>query len=104
MAAAYRVIILNQYNRVDLIERINRVMAASTLPRIRRQKEYDLRLLIDELHLEEAISEWPVICMKLAARPGATGRPEEVLLAMELDPLQARIEKTESFFSEGFIS
>jgi hypothetical protein len=32
--------------------------------------------------------------MRLAAREGATGRPEEVLESLGLDPTAARIERT----------
>jgi hypothetical protein len=39
--------------------------------------------------------------MQLAARPGATGRPEEVLLALDLDPLAARIHRTELLLKTG---
>jgi radical SAM-linked protein len=67
----------------DMIERIHKVEAAEKLPRVRREKPYDLRPLI------ESIS--PILCpegracglrLQMAAREGATGRPEELLDAM----------------------
>jgi len=36
--------------------------------------------------------------MKLAAREGATGRPEEVLNALGIEPEYTRVERTELIF------
>jgi radical SAM-linked protein len=61
---------------------IEAMLSSEKLPRVRRGKEYDLRPLIEELSLAEP-SE---LRLRLAARSGATGRPDEVLRALELDP------------------
>lgn len=67
----------------DLPDKIAALLAATTLPRERRGKAYDLRPLVESLFLEGQI-----LHMRLAARDGATGRPEEVLAALDLtDPL-----------------
>jgi hypothetical protein len=36
--------------------------------------------------------------MKLTSLEGATGRPEEVLLALEIEPAQAFVRRTKLFF------
>lgn len=61
---------------------IEAMLSSEKLPRVRRGKEYDLRPLIEELSLA-APSE---LRLRLAARSSATGRPDEVLRALELDP------------------
>jgi radical SAM-linked protein len=61
---------------------IEAMLSSEKLPRVRRGKEYDLRPLIEELSLAEP-SE---LRLQLAARSSATGRPDEVLRALELDP------------------
>jgi hypothetical protein len=38
--------------------------------------------------------------MRLAAREAATGRPEEVLLALDVEPAGARIHRTRLYFAE----
>jgi radical SAM-linked protein len=98
LSASYRVILLNDYDRNELKSQVKRLLDAVSIPRTRRQKEYDLRLLIEEISVADNDEGWPVLTMKLAARPGATGRPEEVMLEMGLDPMESRIEKTETFF------
>ena len=63
--------------------RIRAQLAADKLPRVRRGKEYDLRPLIEDMILLDSLE----LRLRLAARSGATGRPDEVLLALELDPI-----------------
>jgi hypothetical protein len=60
--------------------------------RVRRGKTYDLRPLVETLVFD---SERAVLRMRLAARQGAFGRPEEVLQALGLDPAQALAVRTE---------
>jgi radical SAM-linked protein len=63
----------------DLPTRLEAFLAAPTLSRERRGKTYDLRPLVEGLRLEGQ-----TLYMRLAARDGATGRPEEVLDALGL--------------------
>jgi radical SAM-linked protein len=63
----------------DLPTRLKAFLAAPTLSRERRGKTYDLRPLVEGLRLEGQ-----TLYMRLAARDGATGRPEEVLDALGL--------------------
>lgn len=79
----------------DLGERLKRLMTAETLPRERRGKAYDLRPLIKGIWLDQG-----GLGMQLVAKPGETGRPDEVLLAMDLDPLEARIHRRALFFQQ----
>jgi hypothetical protein len=59
----------------------------------RKRKTYDLRPLIYDLALIDG-SDPVQILMRLALEPGKNGRPDEVLLALGLDPLAARIHRT----------
>ena len=78
----------------DLEQRIESLMAAESIIRTRRGKEYDLRPLIEELAVLD-----DKIVMKLSAREGATGRPEEVLDVLGIAFDQTRIERTRLFFT-----
>jgi radical SAM-linked protein len=93
-----------------LKEKIASVMASDSLPRERRGKQYDLRPLIEELTplslngspkgvlRAGAGDEGQGLFMRLTAREGATGRPEEVLDVLGI-PLEAtRIERTRLIF------
>lgn len=90
---------------LKLDEKIASVMASESLPRERRGKGYDLRPLIEELTLTPNPSPLKgegnsSLFMRLTAREGATGRPEEVLDALGI-PLEAtRIERTRLIFKD----
>lgn len=59
-----------------------------------RGKTYDLRPLIEALYLEDAPVPWSGLGMRLHARPGATGRPDEVLKALNLADTPRRCTRT----------
>jgi len=74
----------------DLKRKIDSVMDTASIIRTRRNKEYDLRPLIEELEL---VSE-DKLFMKLTAKEGATGRPEEVLDVLGIAFEETRIERS----------
>jgi radical SAM-linked protein len=60
-----------------------------------RGKTYDLRPLVQELRLEDAPAPWTGLWMRVHARPGATGRPDEVLKALDLTDAPRRCTRTQ---------
>jgi len=91
-AAEYRVIYLDNENHQWISTRIEHLLAEESLLREKRGKKYNLRPLITSLQLK---SIQPVeFEMCLSAKEGATGRPEEVLTELGLDPLAARYIRT----------
>jgi len=77
----------------DLAERVGALLAAPTFPRERRGKAYDLRPLVETLVLDGQ-----TLRMRLAARDGATGRPEEVLDALGLSGQVVPVHRTALHF------
>jgi hypothetical protein len=81
----------------DLAQRVERLMAAESVPftRVRRDKEvhFDLRPRILEARAEERSGQ-PVLVLRLAHGPGGAARPEDVLGALELPVENARITRT----------
>src|SRR5215216_2447162 len=73
-SAEYEVSLTETVDGSELKRKIDSVMESESIIRERRGKTYDLRPLIEELRLESENR----IFMRLAAREGATGRPEEV--------------------------
>jgi hypothetical protein len=61
--------------------------------RERRGKVYDLRPLVIDLTLDETEDGALRIHMHLYLMPGKTGRPDELIDALGLDPLAARIHR-----------
>jgi len=81
-------------DRSELNLRIDSVIESKAIARERRGKMYDLRPLIEELQL---LSDGKIF-MRLAAREGATGRPEEVLDVLGIAFEGTRIERTRLIF------
>jgi radical SAM-linked protein len=64
----------------DLDDRLQKVISAEHLPRLRRNKSYDLRPLIEDITpLSQNAEGKDELRVQLAAREAATGRPEELL-------------------------
>lgn len=103
-SAWYLATLLEPFDQPVLQQRIDALLAAESLPRERRQKTYDLRPLILELALtrpeKTAADSQPALRMHLLLLPGQTGRPDEVLAALALDPLAARIHRTEIILAD----
>jgi radical SAM-linked protein len=74
----------------DLKRRLDSVMESESIIRTRRNKEYDLRPLIELLD----ITYENEIFMRLTAKEGATDRPEEVLDALGIPFEETRIERS----------
>ncbi|MGD8864515.1 MAG: hypothetical protein PVI81_02885, partial [Anaerolineales bacterium] len=72
---------------------------ADHIQRVRRKKPYDLRPLIEEISIESSTDEDVTLEMRLSAREGASGRPEEILLELGLQPEQAHIHRKALFFN-----
>jgi radical SAM-linked protein len=89
VAAQYEITLFDQFSQID--QTIESLLNSETVIRQRRGKSYDLRPLILELRVENQGSE--IIQMRLNAQEGSTGRPEEVLLALGIQPENTRIER-----------
>jgi radical SAM-linked protein len=84
--ALYTVKPLVEIDYQELCNQIEALLHLNSLIRIRRNKEYDLRPLINSLEILN--KNYPIeIEMRLSAKEGATGRPDEVIAAMNYDPL-----------------
>lgn len=93
-SAEYEVTLTEAVDGSELKREIESVIGSESIPRERRGKTYDLRPLIEELYL----SSEGKIHMRLAAREGATGRPEEVLDILGIAFEGTRIERTQIIF------
>ena len=89
-SAEYEVTLTEAVAGSDLKRKVDSVMEAESIIRERRGKIYDLRPLIEELK----VSPDGKIFMRLTAKEGATGRPEEVLDVLGIAFDETRIERT----------
>jgi len=106
VSVEYEVTLAEAVDGLKLQSKIDELMASQNLPRQRRGKSYDLRPLIEELAplcLPQNSSNGGGekeggIFMRLAAREGATGRPEEVLDVLGIAIEQTQVERTRLIF------
>lgn len=100
LSAAYNVHLTEPIDGAELTRRVRSVMDSESLLRERRGKSYDLRPLIEMLSVITEPNGTVWLKMTLAAREGATGRPEEVLTALQIEPDTARVERMRLIFQE----
>jgi radical SAM-linked protein len=102
LSAEFEAVFPGDKDSSELEKKLATVLQADTLPRERRGKSYDLRPLIEELKLLDPDSDGRThLFMRLSAREGATGRPEEVLDALGLPLDGIRTERTRLIFKEN---
>lgn len=97
LSAEYHAQLTEPVDGSELKRKVEALMSSESLLRERRGKSYDLRPLIESL---TANPESSSLQMRLAAREGATGRPEEVLTVLGIAPETARVERTRLIFQK----
>ena len=96
ISAEYEITLLEMADLPELEQGISVLLGRSSIPRERRGKPYDLRPLIESLELMHSRAGDVVrLKMRLSAREGATGRPEEVLAVLGIPFETTRIERTQ---------
>ncbi len=98
LSATYEAHLTEPVEGSELTRKVEQIMMSESLPRERRGKSYDLRPLIEMLSVVTESDGKIWLRMTLAAREGATGRPEEVLNALEIASETARVERTSLIF------
>ena len=79
----------------DLPTRLQTLLSADSIPRNRRGKDYDLRSLIENAHLLTPDSSgYQRISLALTTQDNATGRPDEVLAALDIPLPTTDIKRT----------
>ncbi|HLA87672.1 MAG TPA: TIGR03936 family radical SAM-associated protein [Anaerolineales bacterium] len=99
-SAKYEVHLTEPVDKSDLTRKVGELMMSESLPRERRGKSYDLRPLIETLNVITEANGKVSLRMTLSARDGATGRPEEVLNMLDIEPEYTSVERTRLIFEE----
>jgi len=101
ISAEYEITLLTRFDMDYLNQAISDCLQSITLPRERRGKAYDLRPLIEAINLMTPDNDGNTrILFRLAAREGATGRPEEVLDVLGLQYEDTRVERSQFLFKK----
>jgi radical SAM-linked protein len=98
-SAVYDVMPFEKMNAEELSSRASRLLAEESLIRERKSgkgkvKQYNLRPLIIDISTAVGPDGNGMLKMTLFLMEGKTGRPDEVLGALELDPLASHIHRT----------
>lgn len=97
--AVYEVLFTEAIDGPRLTQQVAEMMNTPSLPRERRGKSYDLRPLIEQVSVITNPQGRVRLKMQLAAREGATGRPEELLDHLGISADTVRVERTRLIFS-----
>jgi radical SAM-linked protein len=105
LSADYEVTPFDKLDVEELSSQIDRLLAEKSLIRERKSgkgevKQYDLRPLIIHLTANVELNDRLMLKMTLFLMSGKTGRADEVLNALELDPLAAHIHRTKITLSD----
>lgn len=98
LSASYDVQLTEPIARSELTRRVEAIMMSESIIRERRGKQYDLRPLIEMISVVTESNGTVWLKMTLAAREGATGRPEEVLTTLQIEPETTKVERTRLIF------
>jgi radical SAM-linked protein len=99
-AVTYQVELFDEAEHMQLEVKVPALLKTVECTRTRRGKKYDLRPLIQTIEVIRQPSKHPSLRMVLKAGEGMTGRPEEVLLELGIDPAETMIERTHLFLAE----
>lgn len=102
-SSEFRVTVPATYSADELQTRIEQLLAQTEIKRVRREKEYDLRPLVEDLAWEASANPSHTVFMRLAAREAATGRPEEVLAVLGLEANTARVHRVRLILQEMIV-
>lgn len=96
-SANFKITFLEPFPELEM--RLDDLLSAEEILRERRGKTYDLRPLIEDSNIlandEDGCQQ---LFVRLAAREGATGRPEEVIAALGYSPKLIRIHREDLIF------
>jgi radical SAM-linked protein len=96
-AADYEVIFLTPQDGLE--QRVQELLAQPEIQRKRRGKTYDLRpLIMDISPLLPGENGEQRLFLRLVAKENATGRPDEIVLALYADPAEARVHRVALVF------
>ncbi|MBN2556999.1 MAG: DUF2344 domain-containing protein [Anaerolineales bacterium] len=99
-AAEYQIEWHQQDQPEDLKQRVEHLLSQPSILRERRGKCYDLLPLIEELLVSQMADGTEMLLLKVCIQPGKTGRPDEVLLSMDLDPFLPDITRIKFHYLE----
>jgi len=97
-ASNYQITFLNSIEKKYLEEVVAQLKQNEIIQRTKRGKKYNLRPLINTIHVKDLGNDKFCLFMQLKTMPGATGRPDEVLKELGINPAHTIITRTAILF------
>ena len=91
-ACEYQVRFPDELDGQELRASFSDLLTSTSLPVERKKKTVDIRPLIENWQWQEA-GTYPVLHLRLTATPQSTGRPDEIVRLMGLDPAECEIRR-----------
>ncbi len=82
----------------NLEAKISTILESQEVIRTRRGKKYNLRSLIEDIQYVQSQHGRDQIYLKMLAKPGKTGRPDEVINELGFDLTQCKIYRTKIYY------
>jgi radical SAM-linked protein len=100
ISSIYQIELPSGISKIMIEQKINQILAEEDLPIIKRDKSINIRKRIESIELIENKSSGQLsLVMQLSLRPESTGRPDDVLKVMGVDPLDTKIERINLIYS-----
>jgi radical SAM-linked protein len=101
ISSIYHIELPPETSKVTMEQQIDQILIAEELKISKREKSINLRERIEKIMLSESVSSGQLsLVMRLSQRPESTGRPDDVLKAMGVDPYNSKIERISLIYSE----
>lgn len=95
--STFEITITEEVDRDELKQKVADLLAADEIIRERvvkkKVKKFDLRPMVYDLQLDLSDDQAVMLIARLALEPSNTGRVDQVMFHLELDPLDARIHR-----------
>jgi radical SAM-linked protein len=100
ISSTYQIELHAGISKTSVEHKINQILKADELIISRRDKFINLRERIENIELLVNDSTGQIsLLMRLSQRPESTGRPDDVLKVMEIDPFNSKIERISLIYS-----
>jgi radical SAM-linked protein len=87
-------------SKFTMKQEIDQILTSEELKINKREKSINLRERIENIELCESVASGQLsLVMRLSQRPESTGRPDDVLKAMGVDPFNSKIERISLTYS-----
>ncbi|MBI9051731.1 MAG: DUF2344 domain-containing protein [Anaerolineaceae bacterium] len=93
LSSTYQIHLLSDFSSEALQQKVTDLLAQEHIQRERRGKFYDLRPLILDLQSQKSAAGEDLLVVELCMQPGKTGRPDELVNALNISQEDVLIER-----------